>query len=502
MKTPLLRGRIILSDTVIDRFPDVRALVIGDIMLDAFVYGEVDRISPEAPVPVFRFRQKTEMLGGAGNVVANLAALGCKTTFIGIVGNDSDGRKIASLLNKAGAKGHLLKLNGYPTIVKTRFVAKTNHLLRMDNEEILPVITTLLPRIQKILFRAISTADIVLVSDYNKGLLTRETTSMVIDICTKLHKKVIIDPKGHDYSKYAGATLVKPNLKEFSEATGKKYSPLSPDFLSQITEDAKYLFERFQIDHLVITLSEHGMLHVSSKCPDTVEKVSAQVKEVCDVSGAGDTALASLGASLGAGASIGDAMKLANLSAGIVVGKLGTAVISANELKTSLFSRQVDIPSFSPKNKILTLEQAISLVHQWKSQGKTIGLTNGCFDCCHFGHLHSFMQTKTHCDVLIVAVNSDQSVKRLKGSWRPIQDEKTRSMLIASLEYVDYVIVFNDDTPFDIIDKLRPDVLAKEGYRLNEWPEAQFARRYGAKVITLDRVEGYSTTTLIEKMKF
>ncbi|MCZ4064444.1 D-glycero-beta-D-manno-heptose-7-phosphate kinase [Oxalobacter aliiformigenes] len=490
-----------MFDALINRFPNVRALVIGDIMLDTFVYGEVDRISPEAPVPVFKYRQKTEMLGGAGNVAANLAALGCITTFIGIVGNDSTGRKIASLLNKAGTKCHLLKLNGYPTIIKTRFVAKTNHLLRMDNEEVLPVITALLPRIKKILNRAISAADIVLVSDYNKGLLTHETTPIVIDICNKLHKKVIIDPKGHDYSKYAGATLVKPNLKEFSEATGKKYYPLSPNFQPEIIKEAKHLFEQYKIENLVITLSEHGMLHIPSEHPNVVEKISAQVKEVCDVSGAGDTALASLGASLGAGASISDAMKLANIAAGIVVGKLGTSTLSYDELKKSLMVQERENHHINPENKIVTLEQAEYLVKKLKSRGKIIGFTNGCFDCCHLGHLSSLLQARKYCDVLFVAINSDLSIKRLKGNDRPVQDEKTRSMLIASLEYVDYVLIFNDDTPLAIIEKLRPDILAKEGYRIDEWPEATFASHYGAKIITLDRVKGYSTTNLIEKMK-
>lgn len=490
-----------MFDVLINRFPNVKALVIGDIMLDTFVYGEVDRISPEAPVPVFKYNQKTEMLGGAGNVAANLAALGCITTFIGIVGNDSAGQKIALLLNKTGVKCHLLKLNGYPTIAKTRFVAKTNHLLRMDNEEVLPVITTLLPRIKKILNRAIRAADIVLVSDYNKGLLTQETTPIVIDICNELHKEVIIDPKGHDYSKYAGATLVKPNLKEFSEATGKKYYPLSPNFQSEIIKEAKHLFEQYKIENLVITLSEHGMLHIPSEHPNAVEKISAQVKEVCDVSGAGDTALASLGASLGAGASISDAMKLANIAAGIVVGKLGTSTLSYDELKKSLTVQEWKNRHISPENKIVTLEKAEYLAKKLKSRGKIIGFTNGCFDCCHLGHLSSLLQARKYCDVLFVAINSDLSVKRLKGNNRPIQDEKTRSTLIASLEYVDYVLVFNDDTSLAIIEKLRPDILAKEGYRIDEWPEAQFAIGYGARAITLDRLDGYSTSNLINKMK-
>jgi len=243
------------------------------------------------------------------------------------------------------------------------------------------------------------------------------------------------------------------------------------------------------------------MLHIPSEHPNIVEKISAQVKEVCDVSGAGDTVLASLGASLGAGASISDAMKLANIAAGIVVSKLGTSTLSCDELKKSLMVQERENHHINPKNKIVTLEQAEYLAKKLKSRGKIIGFTNGCFDCCHLGHLSSLLQARKYCDVLFVAINSDLSIKRLKGNDRPVQDEKTRSMLIASMEYVDYVLIFNDDTPLAIIEKLRPDILAKEGYRIDEWPEAIFASHYGAKIITLDRVKGYSTTSLIEKMK-
>lgn len=325
-----------LLSSLLHNFCEVKALVIGDIMLDKFIYGNVERISPEAPVPVLKFHHQIEMLGGAGNVVANLAALGCKTTFIGIVGKDENGRKIASLLREAKANSHLLKLNNFPTIVKTRFVAKTSHLLRMDNEEVIPIIAELLPRIRKILFRAIKTADIVLLSDYNKGLLTDKTTPMIIDICNELNKKVIVDPKGNNYSKYAKATLVKPNLKEFSDVVGKKYSPVDKEFQEKIKKDARNLCFDCEIKNLVITLSEHGMILIERQKEDNIEWVSSNVKEVCDVSGAGDTALATLGASLGCGASILDAMKLANTAAGIVVGKLGTAVILPEELKAAL----------------------------------------------------------------------------------------------------------------------------------------------------------------------
>ena len=490
-----------LLTTYIDNIANIKALVIGDIMLDKFEYGKVERISPEAPVPVFRFDHEKVMLGGAGNVVANLIALGCKTSFIGIVGKDAYGRKVSSLLNQVGASGHLLRLANYPTIVKIRLIAGNNHLLRADAEEILPVMVELLPRFKKILYQAIRNVDVVLISDYNKGLLTPVTTNMIIDVCRDLGKKIIIDPKGSDYSKYIGATLVKPNLKEFSEATGRKYFPASDSFHQDVIDGAKYLFAKYDIKNLIITLSEHGMLHVSAENPQDLLHIPTEAKEVFDVSGAGDTALATLGATLGADVPIKEAMKLANLASGIVVGKLGTSTVSSEELKEVLSCKETPEDGWKQKRKIITLAQAEKIVAELKEKGKVIGFTNGCFDCCHLGHLNSFMQAKHLCDVLIVAVNSDASIKRYKGPDRPIQDEKTRSLLLASLEFVDYVIVFGEDNPLHIVETLKPDIVAKEGYALDQWPEGRLAQSYGGKAVILKRLDGYSTSNLVAKMK-
>ena len=437
-----------LLTSCIDKFSNIRVLVIGDIMLDKFEYGKVERISPEAPVTVFKFSHENKMLGGAGNVVANLVTLGCKTTFIGIVGKDDNGTTVANLLRKIGAHSHLLKIDNYPTIVKTRLIAGNNHLLRADQEEVLPVVDELLPKFKKILTQAIKNVDIVLVSDYNKGLLTPITTQIIIDICNHYNKAVLVDPKGTDYSKYKGATLIKPNLKEFSEATKMKYNPLATDFQEKVKIGAELLFSKYCIKNILVTLSEHGMVYIPAKNLDELKQIPTEAKEVFDVSGAGDTSLATLGASIGANIPIKDAMKLANLASGIVVGKLGTATVSAEELKIA-----------------------------------------------------SFMQAKKLCDVLIVAVNSDASIKRYKGESRPIQDEKTRALLLASLEFIDYVIVFEEDSPLHIVDKLKPDVVAKEGYALDKWPEGRLAISYGGKAITLNRLEGYSTSNLVSKMK-
>lgn len=490
-----------LLSSYIEKFSKVRVLVIGDIMLDRFVYGKVERISPEAPVPVFRFAYEKEMPGGAGNVVANLVSLGCKATFIGITGRDENGSKITALLEKSGAHSHLLRLKDYPTIVKTRLIAGNNHLLRADQEEIIPVITELLPKFRKILTQAVKNADIVLVSDYNKGLLTPVSTQMIIDVCNQFHKPVLIDPKGADYSKYSGATLVKPNLKEFSEATGQKYNPEAADFHQKMVEGAKALFAKYYINNLIITLSEYGMIHIPAENPEDIQHIPTEAKEVFDVSGAGDTALAALGIAVGCGTPYKDAMKLANIASGIVVGKLGTATVSRTELLDAILQRTTSESSWPQKRKIITLEQAVNIVAKFRKTGKKIGFTNGCFDCCHLGHLNSFMEAKKLCDVLIVAVNSDASVKRYKGPSRPIQDEKTRALLLASLEYVDYVIVFDEDSPLHIVEVLKPDVVAKEGYALDKWPEGRLALSYGGKAVTLDRIEGYSTSNLVAKMK-
>ena len=490
-----------LLSSYIDKFSNVRVLVIGDIMLDKFEYGKVERISPEAPVPIFKFSHEKKMLGGAGNVVANLVALGCKTTFIGIVGKDINGTTITSLLHKAGAHSHLLKLDNYPTIVKTRLIAGNNHLLRADQEEIIPVVTELLPKFKKILTQAIKNVDIVLVSDYNKGLLTPITTQLIIDICNNFNKTVLVDPKGTDYSKYKGVTLVKPNLKEFSEATGMKFDPLSPNFHNDAKAGAQILFSKYDIKNLLVTLSEYGMMYISAENINELKQIPTEAKEVFDVSGAGDTSLATLGAAIGANIPIKDAMKLANLASGIVVGKLGTATVSADELKTALSNKETPEDGWKQKRKIITLKQAEDIVAKLKENSKVVVLTNGCFDCCHLGHLNSFMQAKKLCDVLIVAVNSDASIKRYKGENRPIQDEKTRALLLASLEFIDYVIVFDEDSPLHIVDRLKPDVVAKEGYTLDEWPEGQLAISYGGKAITLKRLEGYSTSNLVSKMK-
>lgn len=492
-----------LLSSRIDQFDQAHILCIGDVMLDHFIYGKIDRISPEAPVPVFNSQRETKMLGGAGNVVANCAALGCQVSVICAVGDDEAGVFVRRSLEEITEHTFFLTPAGVPTIEKTRIIAGNNHVIRIDAERTFSIDVFADPAAEEELERRMKEADVILLSDYLKGLLAPENCRRIIALARSLGKKVIIDPKGRDYSKYAGAFLVKPNLKELSLATGIVCRPDSKDFEVDLLRAANLLFSRFGMENLIITLSENGMAFVSSDHPDTLLHISTEGREVCDVSGAGDTCLSVLGASLAAGADVKDAMKLANIAAGIVVGKLGTATVTASELKQSFSHRRSSSngPAWDVKKKIITREEAKKIVNQCRAAGKRTGFTNGCFDLLHRGHLSSFMQAREYCDLLIVGLNTDASIRRLKGEERPVQDEKTRALLLASLEMIDYVVLFNEDTALPLVEYLRPDVIMKEGYALENWPEGQFVQSYGGRAVVLDRLEGYSTTTLVNRIK-
>lgn len=488
-----------LLSTIVKSYKNIKVLCVGDVMLDHFLYGKVERISPEAPVPVFNFQSEKKMLGGAGNVVANLKTLGCSADILCFIGDDAAGREVRALLEKVCDHVAALVVPGFPTIEKTRVIAGNNHLLRIDNERRFQCSDDIFgPELEE----RVKAADIVLLSDYAKGLLSPERCQRVIKACIAAAKPVIIDPKGDDYAKYAGATVVKPNLKEFNQATGLNCHPSDPDFQDSLRKGASGLFQKHGIRNLLVTLSEHGMAFVSAQHPDQVFQIPTEAREVFDVSGAGDTSLAAFGASLAAGADIQDAMKLANIASGVAVGKLGTSCVTAQEILDALSRRRSSGgPGWKQKNKIVSRHEAAVIASQCREQGKKVGFTNGCFDLLHQGHLHSLMQARSQCDVLMVGLNTDASIKRLKGPERPVQDEKTRALLLASLEFVDFVIMFDDDTALPLVDAIRPDVILKEGYTIDRWPEAQFVESYGGKAVTLSRLDGYSTTQTIQKMK-
>jgi len=439
------------------------------------------------------------MLGGIGNVIANLASLKVKTMYIGATGNDDSSVIIEKYLKETGCEYSLIKPENYPTTTKIRMIANNNHLIRADKESKLSLNVEQIEEFKDFVEKALPKCHIVLLSDYQKGLLTKETTQMVIELCQKYGKKVLIDPKERDFSKYSGADIVKPNLKEFELVSGKKFDTQSSDFKQKIQDEAHKVMEKYKIDNLLITLSKDGMMFISSDKTKEPWHIPAEAKEVFDVSGAGDTSLAVLGASIAAGVYISDAMKLANLASGIVVGKLGTASVTSSELRTAIIEENAK-GKLSQGLKIITKDEAVDIIKELKSQNKIVGFTNGCFDLLHLGHIHSFAAAKKECDYLFVGLNSDISVKKVRGEGFPLQDEKTRSYVIASLEFVDYVVLFDEDTALDLVKKLQPDVIAKEGFTLKNWPEAQYIESIGGRVVVLDRVEDYSTAAVINKM--
>lgn len=482
---------------IIGRFSEARLLCIGDIMLDRFVRGTVERISPEAPVPVMRYVDEAMMLGGAGNVVANLRALTCPTFFVGMTGQDAEGLQLAELLTQCGAEHHLNLSERWTTSLKVRFVSENHHLLRFDRERPGELSQgeeeMLLDQVRDLCEKV----DAILLSDYAKGLLSPRLIQGIISAAKKYEKPVMIDPKGSDYQRYRGAFLVTPNRKELELVMQERLDPRAPDFIKTVARAAGRLAGEADIEHVIVTLGGHGMLHVGRESQGEYTHLPTMAKEVFDVSGAGDTSFAALGASCALGATVLDAMHIANAAAGIVVGKFGTATTDPAAIDSYLASQFHG--QGRTDSKLVSLEEAVVRVQHARDRGKVIGFTNGCFDLLHRGHLYSLEQARKACDFLVVGLNTDASVKKLKGPSRPFQDECTRGEVMAALACVDLVLLFDEPTAESVVEALRPDLIAKEGYDLKAWPEAQLVEAYGGKVLFLDRLEGCSTSDLAER---
>ena len=487
-----MKGKIDLN-----RLAGVHVLALGDIMLDRYNYGSVERISPEAPVPIFRPIREKNMLGGVGNVAANLASLGCEVNLVSRIGNDREGKLIASMASSIGVNARLLHQKGVATIVKTRLIAGNNHLLRIDSETFSEIDAINADLVLDTVVDLIDDADIVLLSDYAKGFLTSRLCAAVITECKRHDKRVVVDPKGNNYEKYCGSFLVKPNLRELSQVTGRMFLSSSASFIDDVAESARLLARQIGVDGVLVTLSEHGMLYAPSASSKKSLQMPTKAKEVFDVSGAGDTVLAALGAALGAGFDVYQSMQIANVASSVVVSKLGTATASLNEVGMALSASS----TCAEESKLVAADNISKVVRRLRKDGKTVGFTNGCFDCCHLGHLRSLQEAKAKCDVLIVGVNSDDWIRDHKGPERPIQDQKTRVALLTSLSCVDYVVVFSDETALPLVKMIRPDVIAKEGYALKDWPEGRYVRSIGGKAISLRRIAGYSTSEIANKMK-
>ena len=462
-----------------------KVLVIGDLMIDHYLWGSANRISPEAPVQVVDIDKETTVLGGAGNVVNNLRALGCEVSVISVVGDDDVSHELKSMLDAIDTKSYLVKEDERKTSKKSRIIASHSQVVRYDKESKENITKSSEAEVLKNFSTLCADADIVLLSDYGKGVLTTSLTKDIINIAKSKNKKVLVDPKGLDYSKYSGAYLLTPNKKEAQEASGIN---ITDD--NSLVDALKKLKDVAKLDISLITLSEDGIAIFDDK----LIMRPTVAREVYDVTGAGDTVLASLGYSLASGKDIVSALEFANLAAGVVVGKLGSATATIDEIehyRASINKTTIDA-------HIKSFEELKIQVERLKKLGKKIVFTNGCFDILHRGHVSYLDIAKSYGDVLILGLNSDASVRKLKGESRPINSEEDRAFVLSALESVDFVTVFSDETPYELIKMVEPDVLVKGGdYEGKEVVGSDIAR----EVKLVQFVDGKSTTKTIAKIQ-
>lgn len=464
-------------------FSQASILVVGDVMLDRYWSGDAQRLSPEAPVPVVHIKTVNERPGGAGNVALNIAALGANVTLLGTLGDDDTAHRLLDQLTAAGVQCDISTLPGRQTITKLRVLCRHQQLIRLDFEEKYPVLATdPLPVLYK---KHLKNSDLVVLSDYNKGTLT--SASYFIQQAKALGIPVIVDPKGTDFERYRGADIITPNMKEFEEIVG----PCQDE--EDILQKAHAFLNQYAITSLLLTRGEQGMtlIQKDTEC----YHLPATAREVFDVTGAGDTVVATLATALAAHMPLQTAIKLSNIAAGIVVTKLGTASISAPELSLALSEES------AMQSGIVTEEQLVALVSAARSHGKKIVFTNGCFDILHAGHVTYLQQAKQLGDILIVGVNDDASVRALKGAGRPINTLPHRMAVLAGLGKVDWVIPFADATPERLLHAIQPDILVKGGdYLSHQVVGADIVLTYGGEVKVLGLIQDLSTTSLIERM--
>ena len=468
-----------------------RVVCVGDLMVDRYVYGEVARVSPEAPIPVLLSDSEQVMLGGVGNVARNVAGLGGRAALIGVIGNDRAGHETTALVGQdAGLEGHLVVDASRPTTVKTRFVASGQQLLRLDAERAGALDHDTEAQIIRAIRHAAADAGAILLSDYAKGAVTPS----VIEACLRAAKaagaKLIVDAKARSLVKYGAADLIKPNALELRTLTGL---PTETDeeveaALAQVLNDCA-------AKAILVTRGAKGMSLAERGRP--VRHIHGVPRRVFDVSGAGDTGLAALGLALAAKADIGDAVQFAVLASGVAVGKIGTAVVTPAELIEA--EQTAGLPR--AESKIAHRASLLEQTARWRADGLQIGFTNGCFDILHRGHVAYLAQARAWCDRLVVGLNSDRSVKALKGEGRPVNDQESRALVLAGLSSIDVLTIFDEDTPLDLIKAIRPDVLIKgSDYSVATVVGADFVQAYGGQVRLAELVDGFSTTAAIARI--
>lgn len=464
-------------------FSEAHVVVAGDVMLDRYLFGSTGRISPEAPVPVVHVHETDDRPGGAANVAINLASLGVTTRLIGIVGKDGAADSLQQILQDSGIRCDLHKVDDRPTISKTRVQSRGQQLIRLDQEDTAPMSNE---KIVATLEKVIKGAGAVVLSDYGKGSLTDVAT--MIEVCRAADVPVLVDPKGNDFAKYRRASLLTPNQSEFESVMGVCESD------AVLVERARKMLDDLELDALLVTRSEKGLLLLEAEQEPVF--LSTQAREVFDVTGAGDTVIATLAAAIASGQSLSLAAALANLAAGLVVRKIGVASVTPGELNVALHERG------QGGRGVLGLDELKSMVKEARGRGEKIILTNGCFDVLHAGHVAYLEEAKGLGDRLIVAVNDDDSVRRLKGETRPINSLENRQLVLAGLAAVDWVVPFSDDTPADLIESLLPDVLVKGGdYQAEQIAGAKAVLHNGGEVRVLGFRDGHSSSRIIDLLK-
>ncbi|KAF3982984.1 MAG: bifunctional D-glycero-beta-D-manno-heptose-7-phosphate kinase/D-glycero-beta-D-manno-heptose 1-phosphate adenylyltransferase HldE [Methylococcales symbiont of Hymedesmia sp. n. MRB-2018] len=469
----------------IPNYSSGRVLVIGDLMLDRYWHGTTSRISPEAPVPVVHVKNDEQRAGGAGNVALNIAALGGNVSVMGFVGQDEQATLLQTLLKEAGVLTVFEALKNHPTITKLRVMSRHQQLIRLDFED--GFHSTDNAQLLHQYHAEMMQANVIILSDYGKGTLNG--VERFIHLARQLNKPVLVDPKGSDFNIYKKATLITPNLTEFEAVVGRCANQ------QQIVEKGMNLLKETEVTALLITQGEQGMTLLTGQ--EEALHLPTHAREVFDVTGAGDTVISVLAASLAAKKTLAEATILANMGAGIVVGKLGAATVNTEELEYALQGQRAHHKGIGSLNEV---QNAMQLV---KQEGEKIVLTNGCFDILHPGHIRYLQQARELGDRLIVLVNSDDSVKRLKGSERPVNDLQYRMEMLAALECVDWVLPFENDTPKDEIDQLLPDILVKGGdySDITSIAGHESVLANGGEVNILSFIEGHSTTSIIESIR-
>jgi D-beta-D-heptose 7-phosphate kinase / D-beta-D-heptose 1-phosphate adenosyltransferase len=476
---------------LLNGFPAARVLVLGDVMLDRFIYGSVDRISPEAPIPVVNVERSLDMPGGAANVARNVAAMGAHAILLGVVGDDAWAADLRlQLASSAAIDAHLIVDPSRPTSVKTRYVADGQQVMRADRESRVPLPADIAERLLDEFSAALAGAEVVVLSDYAKGVLSDQVTRAAIDLARRAGKIVIVDPKSKNFARYRGATVLTPNLLELQQACGQE-CPTD----EQVVNGAQRILDQGVCDAMVVTRGKDGMSIVQAG-GDAVHLPTAK-RQVFDVSGAGDTVVAVISLGLAVGAGVVDAAALANIAAGIVVGKRGTATVTAGEM----IAVQRPFDGSTDPQKIFALDTVLQLARSWREQGLKIAFANGCFDLLHPGHISLLEQARRSADRLIVGLNADSSIRRLKGPTRPIQAEVARATVLSAVKSVDAVVIFAEDTPIDLIEALAPDVLVKGAdYTLDQVVGADFVIRHGGKVLLAELLTGHSTTDTVTRV--